>query len=87
MAKAVRWQIPFVSSIEKTQYRIDIYDEQDGTWSGVTTLTGGPSPIVTDEDASDDFFAPIRTQTGSIDRHGHCLQGRKSCPFRGPSSQ
>ena len=67
MAKAVRWQIPFVSSIEKTQYRIDIYDEQDGTWSGVTTLTGGPSPIVTDEDASDDFFAPIRTQTGNIE--------------------
>lgn len=67
MAKAVRWQIPFVSSIEKTQYRIDIYDEQDGTWSGVTTLRGGPSPIVTDEDASDDFFAPIRTQTGNIE--------------------
>ena len=67
MAKAVRWQIPFVSSIEKTQYRIDIYDEQDGTWSGVTTLAGGPSPIVTDEDASDDFFAPIRTQTGNIE--------------------
>lgn len=67
MAKAVRWQIPFVSSIEKTQYRIDIYDEQDGTWSGVTTLTGGPSPIVTDEDANDDFFAPIRTQTGNIE--------------------
>lgn len=67
MAKAVRWQIPFVSSIEQTQYRIDIYDEQDGTWSGVTTLTGGPSPIVTDEDASDDFFAPIRTQTGNIE--------------------
>lgn len=67
MAKAVRWQIPFVSSIEKTQYRIDIYDEQDGTWSGVTTLRGGTSPIVTDEDASDDFFAPIRTQTGNIE--------------------
>lgn len=67
MAKAVRWQIPFVSSIEKTQYRIDIYDGQDGTWSGVTTLTGGTSPIVTDEDASDDFFAPIRTQTGNIE--------------------
>jgi hypothetical protein len=67
MAKAVRWQIPFVSSIEKTQYRIDIYDEQDGTWSGVTTLSGGTSPIVTDEDASDDFFAPIRTQTGNIE--------------------
>lgn len=67
MAKAVRWQIPFVSSIEKTQYRIDIYDEQDGTWLGVTTLMGGPSPIVTDEDASDDFFAPIRTQTGNIE--------------------
>lgn len=66
MAKAVRWQIPFVSSIEQTQYRIDIYDEQDGTWSGVTTLTGGISPIVTDEDNNTDLFEPVRIQTGSI---------------------
>ncbi len=65
MAKAVRWQIPFVSTIENIPYRIDIYDEE-GDWSGITELLGGPSPFVTDEDDNTDFFAPIRIQTGTI---------------------
>ena len=66
MAKAVRWKIEFVSNIEKTKYRIDIYAEQDGTWSGVTQLLGGPQPFVTEENKSDDFFTPVRSQTGNI---------------------
>ena len=66
MNKQVRWQIPFVS-IGGTHYRIDIYDEQDGSWSGVKTLTGGTSPFTTSEDDSDDYFAPIRTQSGTIE--------------------
>lgn len=66
MAKAVRWRIPFVSTIDKISYRIDIYDET-GSWSGITVLYGGPSPFVTDEDNNNDFFAPIRTQTGNIE--------------------
>ncbi len=65
MAKAVRWQIPFVSTIENKKYRIDIYDETGG-WSGVTTLIAGPTPFVTDEDSSMDLFEPIRIQTGNI---------------------
>ena len=52
--------------IEKTKYRIDIYAEQDGTWSGVTQLLGGPQPFVTEENKSDDFFTPVRSQTGNI---------------------
>lgn len=64
--KAIRWQIPF-ASIGGTHYRIDIYDEQDGSWSGVQTLTGGTSPFATSEDDSDDYFAPIRTQSGTIE--------------------
>ena len=66
MSKAVRWKIEFVSNIEKTKYRIDIYAEQDGTWSGVTQLLGGPQPFVTEENKSDDFFTPVRSQTGNI---------------------
>lgn len=66
MSKAVKWQIPFVSTIEKTKYRIDIYAEQDGTWIGVTQLLGGPQPFVTEENKSDDFFTPVRSQTGNI---------------------
>lgn len=65
MSKQVRWQIPFVSRLG-TAYRVDIYDEQDGSWSGVTQLLGGTSPFTTDEDDSDDYFAPIRVQTGTL---------------------
>ena len=64
--KAIRWQIPFVS-VGGTHYRIDIYDEQDGSWSGVQTLIGGETPFATSEDDSDDYFAPIRTQSGTIE--------------------
>ena len=62
MAKNIRWQIPFVS-IQGVHYQVDIYDE--GTFTPVQ-LTAGPTPFVTDEDASDDFFCPIRTQTGTL---------------------
>ena len=63
MSKSVRWQIPFVSTIDKTHYRVDIYDE--GTFTPVQ-LTAGPTPFVTSEDSSEDFFAPVRTQTGTL---------------------
>ena len=66
MSKAVRWRVPFVS-ISGTQYRVDIYDEQDGSWSGITELLAGDTPFTTDEDASDDFFCPVRTQTGKLE--------------------
>lgn len=62
MAKNIRWQIPFVS-LQGIHYRVDIYDE--GTFTPVE-LTAGPTPFVTNEDASDDFFHPIRTQTGTL---------------------
>lgn len=62
--KEVRWTIPFVSSIDNIPYRIDIYDEVGG-WN-MQTLYPGPSPLVTDEDNTTDYFAPIRIQTGSI---------------------
>ena len=65
MSKQVRWQIPFVSRLG-TAYRVDIYDEQDGSWSGITELLAGPTPFVTDEDASDDFFHPVRSQSGTL---------------------
>lgn len=64
MSKAVRWQVPFVS-INGTHYRVDIYDDT-GSWSGVTRLLAGEQPFVTDEDASDDYFAPVRSQSGTL---------------------
>ena len=65
MAKAIRWQIPFVS-IGGTKYRIDIYDEADGSWNGITTLQAGEQPFVTDESDSDDYFESVRSQTGNL---------------------
>ena len=62
MAKNIRWKIPFVS-IQGVHYRVDIYDE--GTFTPVQ-LTAGPTPFVTNEDASDDFFHPVRTQSGTL---------------------
>ena len=63
MSKAIRWQIPFVSRL-KTAYRVDIYDE--GYTGSPVQLIGGTSPFTTDEDDSDDYFAPIRVQTGTL---------------------
>ena len=63
MSKAIKWQIPF-ASLSGTLYRLDIYAE--GYSGDPIQLTAGETPFVTDEDSSEDFFAPIRTQTGSI---------------------
>ena len=65
MSKAIKWQIPFVSTIDKIQYRIDIYAE--GYTGTPIQLTGGTTPIKTEENKSDDFFAPVRGQTGTIE--------------------
>ena len=63
MSKAVHWQIPF-KSIGGTSYRIDIYDE--GYTGQPVQLTGGSQPFVTNESEDEDFFAPVRTQSGNI---------------------
>ena len=60
--KNIRWQIPFVS-LQGIHYRVDIYDEGEFT---PVLLTAGPTPFVTNEDANDDFFHPVRTQTGTL---------------------
>ena len=63
MAKQVRWRVPF-ASVNGTQYEVEIYDKN---WTGSpVVLTAGATPFVTDEDASDDFFAPVRSQTGTL---------------------
>ena len=63
MSKAVRWQVPFVS-VSGTHYRVDIYDE--GYTGNAVQLLAGDQPFVTDEDASDDYFAPVRSQSGTL---------------------
>lgn len=63
MSKQVRWQVPFAAQ-DGTQYRVDIYD--DGYTGSPVQLTAGETPFTTDEDDSDDFFAPVRTQSGTL---------------------
>lgn len=65
MSKQVRWQIPFVSRLG-TAYRVDIYDEPDSSWFGITELQPGDTPFMTEEDNSDDFFHPVRSQSGTL---------------------
>lgn len=60
----VRWQIKFASLLG-TDYVIDIYDA-DYTGSSITQLIGAAEPFITNEDTDDDFFVPIRTQSGYI---------------------
>lgn len=54
------WTIPFRSRAE-IDYEIVISGMSD-----TRTLTGGVPPLVIDEDDSDDFFEPVRTQTGNL---------------------
>lgn len=63
MAWAKKYRIPFQSQ-NGTQYMIYIW-EQDYVGS-VTTLTGAADPFITQEDATDDIFTPIRQQTGTL---------------------
>lgn len=63
MAKNIWYKIPFQSQLG-IDYELRIYKE--GTPTSVTTLRAGATPFVTDEDTNNDFFAPVRTQTGSI---------------------
>jgi hypothetical protein len=66
--KTVRWQIPFKEAKPASQnqksYRIDIYDE--GTYTNPIQLLAGTTPFTTEEDSNEDFFTPLRKQTGKI---------------------
>lgn len=66
MAQAVRWRTFFAGEQTNTQYRVDIYDTE-GDWQGPILLDcDGENPFVTNEDNSDDFFAGIRSQSGTL---------------------
>lgn len=61
--KTVHWQVPF-QSYNGTAYRIDIY--ATGTVSTPEVLMGADGVFATDEDNNDDYFTPVRTQTGTL---------------------
>ena len=59
---AIHWTIPFKSLRSGTVYTVNVYD---ATHTGAAVaLRPGSEPMSTDEDATDDEFLPIRTQSG-----------------------
>lgn len=60
----IRWQIIFKDIDEKKHY-VDIYDATKDT-ATVDILTGAANPVSTDEQSDDDFYMPIRTQSGYL---------------------
>ena len=62
---AIHWQIQFRSLHSNTLYKVNIYDSN---YSGSTPvqLTAAASPFVTQEDDDDDFYIPIRNQSGYL---------------------
>lgn len=61
---AIHWKIPFKSLRTQTTYTVNVYD---ASFSGTAvTLKGAAQPFVTEEDADEDMFMPVRTQTGYL---------------------
>lgn len=61
---AVHWQITFRGVRSNRQYNVNIYDN---AYTGdAILLRGAANPFVTDENNDDDWFLPVRTQSGYI---------------------
>ena len=61
---AIHWQVKFRSLRAETLYTVNVYDN---SYTGTPVqLTGAAQPFETSEDNDDDFFAPIRRQSGYL---------------------
>lgn len=61
---AIHWQIKFKSLRAGTVYTANVYD--DNFTGTPVQLVGASAPFETEEDTSNDMFAPIRTQSGYL---------------------
>lgn len=61
---AIHWQVKFRSLRSNELYTVNIYDSAFSDTP--VQLLGAAEPFVTQEDNSDDMFAPVRTQSGYI---------------------
>lgn len=64
MAAAISYQIKFVSLRTSTLYTVNIW--KNNYVGNPTVLQGAAEPFTTEEDADEDPFTPIRTQSGYI---------------------
>lgn len=60
------WKIQFAALKTGTIYTASVFKEGSPSSPYPLTLFGGASPFTTEEDASADMFAPIRTQSGYL---------------------
>ena len=82
---AIHWQVKFKSLRTDTLYTVNVYDDD---YSGdPVQLTGAAQPFVTQEDDDDDWFTPIRTQSGYLrivdtgkDNEGNAFDWRDLIP-------
>lgn len=59
-----KWTISFASYNAK--YKLRIYDATSSSTAKAIELTGGAQPFTTDEQDDDDYYLPVRTQSGYI---------------------
>ena len=62
---AIHWDIPFKSLRSARTYWVSVYDNSYGSNTPVE-LKGGVVPFETEEDDDDDWFKPVRTQSGYL---------------------
>ena len=88
MAKK-KWQIKFCSLRTETVYTVSVIKSEstEAEEDVVVPLLGGSQPFVTDEDDDEDFFMPVRTQSGyltivdtGVDRNGDSFDWRELLP-------
>ena len=61
---AIHWQVRFVSLRQNRTYTVNIYDDN---YSGnPVQLTGAAQPFSTKEEDDDDWFKPVRKQSGYL---------------------
>lgn len=61
---AIHWQVKFRSLRDETLYTVNVYD--DRYTDSPVQLTGAANPFETQEDDDDDFFTPVRRQSGYL---------------------
>ena len=61
---AIHWQVKFKSLRQGEVYTVNIYDSS--YYGTPVQLKGAEEPLVTQEDEDDDWFLPVRTQSGYI---------------------
>lgn len=80
---AVHWQVKFKSLRADELYTVSIYD--DSYYGNPVQLKGGAQPFETSEDITDDWFLPVRLQSGYLrivddgkDAYGNTLSSNDS---------